>query len=132
MAKQSADPLVPTSNDIEDAEGRLPGLIRATNERSRHGLYALHSTIHRNLYLATIYKIPVGKSENRFAFSDEAENMKCVMEIIHETHEAWRRLINGNTPPGDISMWVPPNAWISNLLILLSAPTSVSWIYLEE
>ena len=43
------------------------------------------------------------------------------MEIIHETHEAWRRLINGDTAPGDISMYVLPNIWILNLLIPLLA-----------
>jgi len=51
-----------------------------------------------------IYKIPDGKPENQFAFSGEAKNKKYAMEIIHETHEAWRRLISGETPPGDISM----------------------------
>jgi len=55
-------------------------------------------------YLLRIYKIPDGKPENQFAFSGEAKNKKYAMEIIHETHEAWRRLINGDTPPGDISM----------------------------
>jgi len=64
----------------------LPGLIRATNEWFR------------------IYKIPDGKPENQFAFSGEAKNKKYAMEIIHETHEAWRRLINGDTPPGEIRL----------------------------
>jgi len=50
-----------------------------------------------------IYKIPDGKPENQFAFSGEAKNKKYAMEIIHETHEAWRRLIRGETPPGEIS-----------------------------
>ena len=50
-----------------------------------------------------IYKIPDGKPENQFAFSGEAKNKKYAMEIIHETHEAWRRLINGETAPGEIS-----------------------------
>jgi len=55
-------------------------------------------------YLLRIYKIPDGKPENQFAFSGEAKNKKYAMEIIHETHEAWRRLINGDTAPGEISM----------------------------
>jgi len=81
-----ADPLAPKLNDIEDVERHLPGLIRATNEWFR------------------IYKIPDGKPENQFAFSGEAKNKKYAMEIIHETHEAWRRLISGDTPPGGISL----------------------------
>ena len=36
-----ADPLAPKLNDIEDVERHLPGLIRATNEWFRYGLYAL-------------------------------------------------------------------------------------------
>jgi hypothetical protein len=39
-----------------------------------------------------------GKPENSFAFSGEAKNKKYATEIIHECHEAWRRLINGDTP----------------------------------
>ena len=55
-------------------------------------------------YPFRIYKIPDGKPENQFAFSGEAKNKKYAMEIIHETHEAWRRLISGESPNGDISM----------------------------
>jgi len=74
------DPLAPKLNDIEDVERHLPGLIRATNEWFR------------------IYKIPDGKPENTFAFSGEAKNKKYATEIIHECHEAWRRLITGESP----------------------------------
>lgn len=71
------DPLASKLNDIEDVERHLPGLIRATNEWFR------------------IYKIPDGKGENSFAFSGEAKNKKYATEIIHECHEAWRRLTSG-------------------------------------
>ncbi|KIY46806.1 inorganic diphosphatase [Fistulina hepatica ATCC 64428] len=74
------DPLAAKLNDIEDVERHLPGLIRATNEWFR------------------IYKIPDGKGENTFAFSGEAKNKKYATEIIHECHEAWKRLITGDTP----------------------------------
>jgi len=70
------DSLASKLNDIEDVERNLPGLIRATNEWFR------------------IYKIPDGKPENAFAFSGEAKNKKYATEIIHECHEAWRRLIS--------------------------------------
>ncbi|KAF7436494.1 Inorganic pyrophosphatase [Pleurotus ostreatus] len=73
------DPLASKLNDIEDVERHLPGLIRATNEWFR------------------IYKIPDGKQENTFAFSGEAKNRKYATEIIHECHEAWRRLITGES-----------------------------------
>ncbi|KAH8927881.1 inorganic diphosphatase [Atractiella rhizophila] len=73
------DPMASRLNDIEDVERQLPGLIRATNEWFR------------------IYKIPDGKPENQFAFSGEAKNKKYAIEIIHECHEAWKRLISGQT-----------------------------------
>jgi len=63
----------------------------------------LNSLLHR------IYKIPDGKPENAFAFSGEAKNKKYATEIIHECHEAWRRLASGETPAKttsyDISMY---------------------------
>ena len=86
------DPLASRMNDIEDVERQLPGLIRATNEWFR------------------IYKIPDGKPENNFAFSGEAKNKKYATEIIHECHEAWRRLASGESPAKtasyDLSMYV--------------------------
>ncbi|KAI6135563.1 inorganic pyrophosphatase, partial [Pisolithus croceorrhizus] len=98
------DPLASKLNDVEDVERHLPGLIRATNEWFR------------------IYKIPDGKGENTFAFSGEAKNKKYATEIIHECHEAWRRLVSGETdaktPSYEISIrnltvggvgTVPPN-----------------------
>ncbi|KAL2911220.1 Inorganic pyrophosphatase [Polyrhizophydium stewartii] len=74
------DPLASKLNDIEDVEKHLPGLLRATNEWFR------------------IYKIPDGKPENNFAFSGEAKNKKYANEVIHECHEAWRRLITKAIP----------------------------------
>lgn len=57
-----------------------------------------------------IYKIPDGKGENAFAFSGEAKNKKYATEIIHECHEAWRRLVVGESPAKtasyDLSMYV--------------------------
>lgn len=65
--------------DIEDVEKHLPGLLRATNEWFR------------------IYKIPDGKPENNFAFSGEAKNKKYAMEVVEETHDAWKKLVTGKT-----------------------------------
>lgn len=73
------DPLAPKLNDIEDVETHLPGLLRATNEWFR------------------IYKIPDGKPENQFAFSGECKNKKYAEEVINETHEAWEKLIAGQS-----------------------------------
>ena len=73
------DPLAPKMNDIEDVEKYFPGLLKATNEWFR------------------IYKIPDGKPENQFAFSGEAKNKKYALDIIKETHESWKTLIEGKS-----------------------------------
>ena len=68
---------------------------------------ALHGLTER---VCSIYKIPDGKPENQFAFSGEAKNKKYATEIIHECHEAWRKLVSGEspakTPSYDLSMYV--------------------------
>jgi len=74
------DPMASKLNDIEDLERHFPGLIRATSEWFR------------------IYKIPDKKPENVFAFSGEAKNRKYATEIVHECHEAWRKLVSGESP----------------------------------
>lgn len=55
-----------------------------------------------------IYKIPDGKPENVFAFSGEAKSKKYAVEIIHETNEAWKKLVGGEvaakTAAYDLSM----------------------------
>ncbi|GAA5835962.1 hypothetical protein JCM9279_002152 [Rhodotorula babjevae] len=80
------DPLAAKLNDIEDVERHMPGLVRATNEWFR------------------IYKIPDGKPENTFAFSGEAKNRKYATEVVHECHEAWRKLISGEANKGKIDL----------------------------
>ena len=45
-----------------------------------------------------------------FAFSGEAKSKKYAVEIIHECHEAWRKLVSGEaaakTDSYNLSMWV--------------------------
>ncbi|KAJ3244168.1 Inorganic pyrophosphatase [Chytriomyces hyalinus] len=74
------DPLASKLNDIEDVERHMPGILRASNEWFR------------------IYKIPDGKPENNFAFSGEAKNKAYATEVIHETNEAWKKLITKAIP----------------------------------
>jgi hypothetical protein len=42
------------------------------------------------------YKIPEGKGENKFAFDGKWLPRKDAIEIIMETHEQWRRTVDGN------------------------------------
>lgn len=39
-----------------------------------------------------------------FAFSGEAKPKKYAVEILHECHEAWKKLIAGESPAGDIAL----------------------------
>ncbi|KAF8333045.1 inorganic pyrophosphatase [Cantharellus anzutake] len=79
------DPLASKLNDIEDVERNLPGLIRATNEW-------------------------FSRRETRkcIRLLGEAKNKKYATEIVHECHEAWRRLVSNEslakTPSYEISI----------------------------
>lgn len=53
-------------------------------------------------------QIPDGKPENTFAFSGEAKNRKYATEVVHECHEAWRKLISGEANKGKIDLCVAP------------------------
>ena len=74
------DPLAEKLNDIEDVEKHMPGFIDATRDWFR------------------IYKIPDGKPENQFAFDGAAKNKAYALQVVHDTHAAWKRLITRAIP----------------------------------
>jgi hypothetical protein len=63
-------------------------------------IFSSSATLTRSfvISLLTHFFAADGKPENAFAFSGEAKNKKYATEIIHECHEAWRRLITGEVP----------------------------------
>ena len=65
-------------------------------------------------------QIPDGKPENMFAFSGEAKNKKYALEIILECHEAWKRLVAGQSGSTDVKMCV-----ISAVSILVRAADQI-------
>ncbi|XP_037521279.1 uncharacterized protein LOC119398405 isoform X2 [Rhipicephalus sanguineus] len=69
------DPMAKDLNDVGDIEKLMPGLLKATTEWFR------------------IYKIPDGKPENQFAFNGEAKNKEFAEEVIAETHDFWKALV---------------------------------------
>ncbi|CAO3590129.1 unnamed protein product [Absidia cylindrospora] len=71
------DPLASEINDIKDIERHFPGLIDATRRWFK------------------IYKVPDGKPINEFAFNGACQNKDYATSVVQETHEAWRRLIDG-------------------------------------
>ncbi|KAH8548740.1 inorganic pyrophosphatase [Umbelopsis sp. PMI_123] len=72
------DPLADKLTDIGDVEKHLPGLLEATHQWFR------------------IYKIPDGKPENKFAFGGKAQGRDYATQVVMETHDAWKKLINSN------------------------------------
>ncbi|KAK9766522.1 Inorganic pyrophosphatase [Basidiobolus ranarum] len=74
------DPLADKCHNVEDLKEHFPGLIEATREWFR------------------IYKIPDGKAENQFAFDGEVKNKEYALDVIKDTHQAWKNLVNGTIP----------------------------------
>ncbi|KAI8333164.1 inorganic pyrophosphatase [Chlamydoabsidia padenii] len=74
------DPMADVVNDIEDVKTHFPELIRATH------------------HWFQIYKMPDGKPANHFAFDGQCKDKAYAHSVIQETHEAWKRLIEGKIP----------------------------------
>ena len=74
------DPLAKDINDVEDVEKYMPGLISASIDWFRY------------------YKVPDGKDVNKIAFNGKAQNKEFALEVIEETHEAWKMLKSGKVP----------------------------------
>merc|ERR1739838_822353 len=71
------DPLAPRLSDISDVEEHMPGFLKATVEWFK------------------IYKMPDGKPENQFAFNGAPKDREFAHQVILETHEYWKALIEG-------------------------------------
>lgn len=88
------DPLAAQLNDITDVEKVKPGLLKATHEWFR------------------IYKMPAGKPANTFAFNGECKNKAFALDIVNETHVAWK---NG------VAVHAGQDAWTSETTVIESA-----------
>ena len=66
--------------DIGDVEKHMPGLLDATKTWFR------------------IYKVPDGKPYNTFALNGAIKDKAYALNVIHETNDAWKRLIGGQVP----------------------------------
>jgi len=80
------DPLASQLKDIGDVGKHFPGLLGATTEWFQY------------------YKVPDGKQKNEVAFSGQFKNREYALAVVHECSEAWDRLINGKSQPGEISL----------------------------
>lgn len=74
IAIDEADPWAVLLNDMEDVDRLLPGLTHSIREWFR------------------TYKIPDGKPPNAFALDEKFLPKSYAMDIVQETHQAWRLL----------------------------------------
>mmetsp|Transcript_16622 Transcript_16622/g.52319 ORF Transcript_16622/g.52319 Transcript_16622/m.52319 type:complete len:273 (+) Transcript_16622:71-889(+) len=86
IAVRKEDPLAKELSDIADVEAKCPGVISGIREWFRW------------------YKTPDGKPLNAFGFAEKALDKAHAMEVIAETHEAWKKLREGKTDKG--KLWV--------------------------
>jgi len=69
------DPLASKLNDPQDIRKAMPGLLEATHEWFK------------------TYKMPGGSPANKFAFGGDVKDSKFANDIIMETHEQWKQLV---------------------------------------
>mmetsp|Transcript_110243 Transcript_110243/g.321057 ORF Transcript_110243/g.321057 Transcript_110243/m.321057 type:complete len:320 (+) Transcript_110243:44-1003(+) len=88
----AADPWAPLLNDIEDVDIHLPNILHNIREWFR------------------TYKIPDGKPPNVFGLQERFMNASYAMNVVSETHDAWKELViskNGEKLKHNLS--VPDN-----------------------
>jgi inorganic pyrophosphatase len=77
------DPAASKYNDISDVE---PAKLKEVFEFLRD------------------YKIPDGKPPNKFGFDDKPQNREFALKVIEETHNDWKKLVNGEVDKKSISI----------------------------
>ena len=77
VAIDREDPWAEKLHDIEDVERMIPGILDSVREWFR------------------TYKIPDGKPANKFALGEKFMNRSYAMGVVHETHQAWAKLVKG-------------------------------------
>jgi inorganic pyrophosphatase len=78
IAIRTKDPLAEQLHDIADVEAKCPGVISGIREWFRW------------------YKTPDGKPLNAFGYDEKALDKKKAVEVIEETHGAWKKLKDGS------------------------------------
>jgi inorganic pyrophosphatase len=87
IAVRKDDPLASELNDIGDVKEKCPGVVSGIREWFRW------------------YKTPDGKPLNEFGFDEVAIGKKEALEVVAETHEAWKKLKSGETE-NKKSLWL--------------------------
>lgn len=81
------DPIAPLVNDIDDVQKKLPAKLETIYNWYRY------------------YKTAEGKPENRFALDGRPTDKKYAIQIVEETHAAWKELLSGQVPQN--KLWIP-------------------------
>merc|ERR1712226_1744689 len=84
ISVRTADPLAKSLDDIADVETECPGVISGIREWFRW------------------YKTPDGKPLNSFGYEERALDKAHALQVVQETHEAWKRLRVGSTDGGEL------------------------------
>eukprot|EP00932_Pfiesteria_piscicida_P009691 SRR837773.20461.p3 GENE.SRR837773.20461~~SRR837773.20461.p3 ORF type:complete len:208 (-),score=103.09 SRR837773.20461:195-740(-) len=84
IAIRQADPLAAELHDIADVEAKCPGVVSGIREWFRW------------------YKTPDGKPLNAFGFQERALGQAQALEVVAETHAAWRALVEGKAEQGKL------------------------------
>merc|ERR1719471_2831722 len=79
IAIRTGDDLASELHDIGDVEAKLPGVVSGIREWFRW------------------YKTPDGKPLNSFGFDEQAVGKAEALEVVEETHQAWKRLRRGDS-----------------------------------
>merc|ERR550514_2011413 len=87
LAINKNDPMADKLNDVDDLEKHMPGVISGIREWFRW------------------YKTPDDKPLNAFGFDEKALDKAQTLKVIDETHDAWKKLISGETDAG--KLWKP-------------------------
>merc|ERR1712157_692906 len=82
IAVSTADPLASELDDIGDVEAKCPGVVSGIREWFRW------------------YKTPDDKPLNGFGFDEAALDQAKAIEVIDETHAAWKGLRDGSIDAG--------------------------------
>jgi len=83
---RASDKLAPELNDISCVEAKCPGVISGIREWFRWD------------------KTPAGTPLNAFGYDEKALDKKMALEVIEETHDAWKKLREGKTDKG--KLWI--------------------------
>jgi len=77
IAIDARDPVAADIQTIADVEKKMPGVVSGIREWFRW------------------YKTPDGKPLNEFGFNEEVLGKATALDIVAETHDAWKRLRSG-------------------------------------